>query len=97
MEHTGQRQARRWKIAIPTAVCDRQRQNSIRCMIHDGSISGCKIVSGQVPKLPDEILINVLDLVRSIQGRIVWRNDTMAGLEFMWNNKLYMLDDYVEV
>ena len=66
MEHTGQRQARRWKIAIPAAVCDRQRQNSNRCMIHDGSISGCKIVSGQVPKLPDEILINVLDLVRSI-------------------------------
>ncbi len=84
MENTGQRQARRSKLALPAAVCDRQRQNSIHCMIHDGSISGCKIVSREVPKLPDKILMIVPDLVQSIQGRIVWRTDNSAGIQFEW-------------
>ena len=84
MKNTGQRQARRWKLAIPAAVCDRGRQNSIRCMIHDGSITGCKIVSGQVSKLPDEILINVPELDKLIHGRIVWRTHNSAGIQFEW-------------
>jgi hypothetical protein len=55
-------------------------------MIQDGSISGCKIISRHVPDLPEKILLNVPTLNQLIKGRIVWRNQNTAGIEFQWDN-----------
>lgn len=87
MKNVGQRHKRRFKVAIHAIVSDRQQQNTIRCMIRDGSISGCKIISRQVSDLPDKVLINVPNLSQSIKGRIVWRNQDSAGIEFKWETK----------
>ena len=84
MRNIGQRHNRRYKVAIHAVVSDRQRQNNVRCMIRDGSISGCKIISSKVSDLPDKVLINVPNLNQLIKGRIVWRNQDSAGIEFKW-------------
>ncbi|MFQ5625924.1 MAG: PilZ domain-containing protein, partial [Methyloligellaceae bacterium] len=72
--HKGQRQNHRFKLAMRAIVSDRQQQNAVSCIIHNGSISGCKIISRQVPALPINVLIKVTNLNQSIKGHIVWRN-----------------------
>ncbi len=84
MGNMGQRKHNRYKIAFHAIVSDRQQQNAVRCMIRDGSISGCKIISRKVSDLPDKVLINVSSLNQLIKGRIIWRNKDSAGIEFEW-------------
>ncbi len=78
------RKHNRYKVAFHTIVFDRLQQNAVRCMIRDGSISGCKIVSVKVFDLPDKVLLKIPNLDQLIRGRIVWRNKDSAGIEFEW-------------
>ncbi len=84
MRNELQRRHDRYKVALPAIVFDRLQQNSLRCMIRDGSISGCKIISRKVADLPDKVLLKITKLDQSINGRIVWRNRGSAGIEFEW-------------
>ncbi len=84
MGNASQRKHNRYKVAFHTIVLDRLQQNAVRCMIRDGSISGCRIVSGKVFDLPDKILLKIPNLDKLIRGRIVWRNQDSAGIEFVW-------------
>ena len=68
-------------------VSDRQQQNAVSCIVHNGSLSGCKIISRQVPALPVNVLIKVPKLTQTIKGHIVWRNQDSAGVEFEWETK----------
>jgi hypothetical protein len=86
MENTDQRHIRRFTVVISAIVSDRQQQNEISCTILQGSISGCKILSKQVSDLPEEILIKIPDLDQLIKGRIIWRNQDLAGIEFEWES-----------
>jgi hypothetical protein len=86
MENTDQRHIRRFTVVISAIVSDRQQQNEISCTILQGSISGCKILSKQVSDLPEEILIKIPDLDQLIKGRIIWRNQDLAGIEFDWES-----------
>lgn len=85
MDKADQRANDRIKVAIHAVVTDREQQNAVRSMVKDASICGCKIISKQVPDLPDEVLLKVPNLDQLIKGRIVWRNHTMAGIQFEWN------------
>lgn len=67
------------------------------CFICDASRTGCRISSEALSELPDDLLIEIPGLAEPILSLIVWRKDNMAGLEFMWDNKLYTLDDHPEV
>jgi len=84
MGKVDQRKHTRNKVALHAIVSDRQQQNAIRCMIRDASISGCNIISRKVSNLPDKVLINISSLNQLIKGRIVWRNQDSAGIEFEW-------------
>lgn len=86
MENADQRKIRRFKVVIRAVVSDRQQENEINCMILEGSISGCKILSRQVSDLPEEILIKISEMSQLIKGRIVWRNHDTAGIEFQWES-----------
>jgi PilZ domain len=89
MRNVNERLDRRMKLAMHAVVSDRQGKNLISCMIHDGSIYGCKIVTRQAPYLPEKILIKVNCLTRHIKGNIAWRNHNSAGIEFNWKTKQF--------
>ncbi len=84
MRNLGRRHNRRHKLAISAVVSDCYQQNAVRCMLQDGSISGCNIISRHVPDLPDKVLIKVPQLSQSIKGHIIWRNQNSAGVELKW-------------
>lgn len=84
MRKLGRRHNRRHKLAISAVVSDCHQQNAVRCMLQNGGISGCKIISKHVPDLPDKVLIKVPQLSQSIKGHIIWRNQNSAGVELKW-------------
>ena len=91
------RDAPRQNVAITAVIMDHDLNKLTDCIICDASRTGCRISSKAISGIPDDLLIEIPGLTEPILSLIVWRNDDMAGLEFMWNNKLYMLDDYAEV
>lgn len=84
MEGFEQREKRRVKVAIRAGVVDPRSGERYPCLIRDGSISGCKIVSSTLDELPDDIYVAVPSLDQTIRGRIVWRSEKTAGVEFLW-------------
>lgn len=55
---------------------------SVRCVIRDASPSGCRIISDELWKLPDDVVVHPQGLSRPITGRIVWRGDDCVGVRF---------------
>lgn len=80
-----QRENRRYKLAVRASASDRLQKNVIPCIIRDGSIAGCKIISRYISDLPDQILIRIPNLDQTIKGRIIWRDQGSAGIEFKWD------------
>ncbi len=91
MEFVCQRKNRRYKLTLPASVSDRQQKNVVPCMIRDGSISGCKVISNKVSELPENVLIKIPNLDQLIEGCIKWRKQDSAGIEFKWG--INSLDD----
>ena len=67
-------QNRRHKHAVRASASDRLQKNVVPCIIRDGSIFGCKIVSRNISDLPDEVLLKVPNLNQLIKGCIIWRD-----------------------
>lgn len=84
MEQFSQRISDRFNVAIRAAAVDSKRKLQIPCIIRDGSISGCRIISDSIDDLPDELYLKVPDLKEIIKSQIIWRNGRTAGVEFKW-------------
>ena len=54
-----------------------------KCIIRDISRSGCKIVTSQIRKLPEFILLVPEGFEQPLSGKIVWRKDKFAGVAFL--------------
>lgn len=74
----------RFNVALPAIAIDSKRKYHIPCIIRDGSITGCRIISSDIDDLPDDIYLKVPDLEEIIKGHVVWRNDRAAGIQFNW-------------
>jgi signal transduction histidine kinase len=55
----------------------------VKCMIRDISRDGCKIVSSHIDDLPETIKILPEGLSKPVFGKIVWKNDKVAGVKFL--------------
>lgn len=77
------REARR-RVLITAVVCSRVGRETLRCHIVDASKSGCRLESGQLDKLPDEIEISIPKLDMPLVGKIVWRSGEHAGVSLNW-------------
>ena len=82
--HINERTSHRFKVALPAVAIDSKRKSHIPCVIRDGSISGCRIISSAIDELPDDIYLKIPDLEKIIKGHIIWRNCRAAGVEFNW-------------
>ena len=79
-----QRAKHRFQVAIRAVVINERTGEEFSCAIRDGSISGCKIVSSQVADFSEQVLVKVPKLEHMVRGRIVWRDERAAGIEFNW-------------
>jgi hypothetical protein len=84
MEDLDLRANERRKVAIQVVISDREQQNTVRSVVQDASICGCRIFSKQVTNLPEDVLLRVPNLSQSIKGHIVWRSRETAGIAFDW-------------
>lgn len=66
------------------AVIDTRSGVRYPCLIRDGSITGCKIACSFPDELSDNIHLAIPSLAQPIRGRIRWRGEKMAGVEFHW-------------
>jgi hypothetical protein len=55
---------------------------AVRCAIRDATDKSCRIVTSHIEDLPDDITLRVDGLAKPIKGRIVWRSENAAGIEF---------------
>ena len=53
------------------------------CSIRDTSRTGCKIMSSDLDKIPDELVLSIRGLDETFVGRVMWRDVDMAGIEFL--------------
>jgi len=53
------------------------------CSIRDTSRTGCKIMSSDLDKIPDELVLSICGLDETFVGRVMWRDVDMAGIEFL--------------
>ncbi len=73
----------RKKTCIQAFASDLDNTFEIKCIIRDISRSGCKIVTSQVGKLPEFILLVPEGFEQPLSGKIVWRKDKFAGVVFL--------------
>ena len=73
----------RKKSCIQAFASDLDNTFEIKCIIRDISRSGCKIVTSQVRKLPEFILLVPEGFKQPLSGKIVWRKDKFAGVTFL--------------
>ncbi len=79
------RDAPRRKLSMTAVVGDRNWENSIDCVVSDGSQTGCRLKSDRITELPDEIYVKIASLKQPIKGNIVWRRADAAGVQFQWD------------
>jgi len=53
------------------------------CSIQDTSRTGCKIISDDIDKIPDELVLSIRGLDETFVGRVIWREKDMIGIEFL--------------
>jgi hypothetical protein len=63
------------------------------CIICDASRTGCRISCETLSELPNDLHIEIPGLTGPVLALMVWRKDNMAGMEFLWETEIYMLDD----
>lgn len=74
----------RRQVQIHAMVSDRSEIETIKCVISDASKSGCKLESGKLDVIPDQILLRIAGLDLPVQGEIVWRGPNCAGVKLLW-------------
>ncbi len=84
MSSSDKRFKARKKACIQAFAFDLDYKFEIKCIIRDISRSGCKIVTSQVRKLPEFILLVPEGFKQPLSGKIVWRKDKLAGVAFLF-------------
>ena len=74
------RSERRRSVFLRAKIFGAGVGGDFECSIQDASRSGCKIISNEIGRIPEEICLTILG--ETFQGRIVWRKADMAGVEF---------------
>jgi len=78
------RKEKRRPVAISAMVSAAHGQPRISCQIVDASLSGCRLHSPKVGKLPDTIFLHIPGIDLPVRGCIVWRSGAYAGVRMMW-------------
>jgi len=76
---------RRRSVFLQASICAMDGSQIVNCSIQDTSRSGCKIMSDELDLIPDELVLNIRGLGETFVGRVVWRDNGMAGIEFIPN------------
>lgn len=74
----------RRQVHIKAMVSDRSEIETVQCLISDASKSGCKLESGRLDVIPDQVLLRIAGLDLPVQGEIVWRGPKCAGVKLLW-------------
>ncbi len=82
----------RSKVAFRASVSSHLDINGLSCLVRDATQYGCRIVSSFVGDLPDDVLLTIDGVSKPIKGRIVWRKPKEAGVEFLLENPLEILE-----
>lgn len=80
------REHQRFRVAILAHICEQTGGEPLRCLIRDVSLSGCRVVSRHLPYLSGLVSIQMPHITEVLDGRIVWRRDNVAGIEFIWGS-----------
>ncbi len=78
------RRERRRRVSIPAWVSGRDTSSLIRCEIVDASQSGCRLSSGRIADLPENIMLQIPGLDCPVPGKIMWRARDFAGVRLQW-------------
>lgn len=76
------RAQKRRRVALWAKACWTDGGPRVRCAIRDATATSCRIVTSRAEDLPDDITLIVDGLATPIKGRIVWRSENAAGVEF---------------
>ncbi len=82
-EHDDRRRERRRTVFLQADLCRLDGTPIVNCAIQDTSRSGCKILCDQVDLIPDEVLLTIRGLNETFVGRIMWRAEGSAGIQFL--------------
>lgn len=74
------RRAKRHDTSIRVKVTAEGGQESFDGMIVDASVSGARLLSANIDRIPDAVVIHVDGVAAPIPGRIVWRKKNEAGV-----------------
>ncbi len=69
-------------------VSDREDIVDLKCVIRDISKSGCRIATSYIQDLPRIIEITPEGFDRPMNGKIIWRNSKVAGVQFLSPSEL---------
>lgn len=82
-DHKDERGECRRKMAIHAFASDIDNKYDVKCVIRDVSGGGCSIVSSCLDDLPDIIHVLPEGFATPILGKIVWRKNNIAGVQFL--------------
>lgn len=75
-------------VWITAIVCSPESAAAFQCRIVDASVSGCRLESKKLAKLPSAVEIAIPGLSLPIAGKIVWRSNDQAGVQLKWPFKV---------
>lgn len=87
MNDLGKRRSARKAVKISGIISDLTFSTKIKCMVLDASKTGCRIKIRENKTLPDELWLNIPGMKSAARGKIVWRRDDMAGIQFSWDGQ----------
>jgi len=74
----------RKNVSIPAHITDSNGNDSIECLIRDVCPDGCRLVAKHIHDLPDQLLLTPQGFSQPIEGHVVWRSKSMAGIALDW-------------
>ncbi len=82
-KYADRRCERRVDVMFHGFVSDLDGDNVHNCLICNISKSGCQFRSAELDSLPDDVLVMHDKFDKPMKGRIRWRTDGRAGVEFL--------------
>lgn len=82
MANSDKRKSKRKQVTLSATACSEDR-DWFACTVRDASETGCRIAIPPVVQLKSSIEIAPRGLPGLIHGRVVWRKDGQAGVEFV--------------
>ena len=82
MVRSERRSDQRKKACVQVFVSDLGNLFDVKCVVRDVNQRGCKIVSTRLNDLPELIQLIPDGFDKIIHGKIVWRDQNMAGVRF---------------